>query len=118
MSEIVIRRSGGFYSVYGDDCYILFYLLGYKIVGDRVGFPISAYNKVVNTLEDNKISYTDKYNNKSNDYKRKNNYNKLLDLGKRKYSLNYRMDNIIEKMNLLNEEDIDNILSYIESYER
>lgn len=117
MNELILRKNGGFYSVYGDDCYILFYLLGYKIVGDRVGFPISAYNKVVNTLEDNKISYTDKYNNKSNDYKRKNNYNKLLDLGKRKYSLNYRIDNIIEKMNLLNEEDIDNILSYIESYE-
>lgn len=118
MNELILRKNGGFYSVYGDDCYILFYLLGYKIVGDRVSFPISAYNKVVNTLEDNKISYTDKYNNKSNDYKRKNNYNKLLDLGKRKYSLNYRIDNIIEKMNLLNEEDIDNILSYIESYER
>lgn len=118
MNELILRKNGGFYSVYGDDCYILFYLLGYKIVGDKVGFPISAYNKVVNTLEDNKISYTDKYNNKSNDYKRKNNYNKLLDLGKRKYSLNYRIDNIIEKMNLLNEEDIDNILSYIESYER
>ena len=117
MNELILRKNGGFYSVYGDDCYILFYLLGYKIVGDRVSFPISAYNTVVNTLEDNKISYTDKYNNKSNDYKRKNNYNKLLDLGKRKYSLNYRIDNIIEKMNLLNEEDIDNILSYIESYE-
>ena len=84
---------------------------------NRVGFPLSAYNKVVNTLEDNKISYTDKYNNKSSDYKRKNNYNKLLDLGKRKYSLNYRIEKIMEKMSTLGEKDIDNILDYIESYE-
>ena len=87
MNELILRKNGGFYSVYGDDCYILFYLLGYKIVGDKVGFPISAYNKVI-------------------------------ELGKNKCKLKYRIDNIIEKMNLLNEEDIDNILSYIESYER
>lgn len=70
MSEVILRKNGGFYSVNGDDCYIFYYLFNYKIVSDRVGFPLSAYNKVVNTLEDNKISYTDKYNNKSSDYKR------------------------------------------------
>ncbi len=117
MSEVILRKNGGFYSVNGDDCYIFYYLFNYKIVSDRVGFPLSAYNKVVNTLEDNKISYTDKYNNKSSDYKRKNNYNKLLDLGKRKYSLNYRIEKIMEKMSTLGEKDIDNILDYIESYE-
>ena len=117
MSEIIIRRSGGFYSVYGEDCYILHYLFNYKISGDRVGFPLSAYNKVINVLNDNKVSYIDKNNNVVCDFKRKNNYNKLLELGKRKYSLNYRIDNIIEKLNTFSESDIDNVLKYIESYE-
>jgi len=40
-----------------------------------------------------------------------------LDLGKRKYSLNYRIEKIMEKMSTLGEKDIDNILDYIESYE-
>ena len=69
-------------------------------MSDRVGFPLSAYNKVVNTLEDNKISYTDKYNNKSSDYKRKNNYNKLFDFLKdsEKYGrANYINKGLVEK---------------------
>ena len=117
MKEVVLRKSGGFYHVNSDDCYILYYLFNYKIVSDRVGFPISAYNKVNNILVDNKISYIYKYNGNSNDFKRKNNYNKLLDLGKRKYSLSYSVEKIIEKINTLNEKDIDNILDYIEKYE-
>ena len=48
MKEVVLRKSGGFYHVNSDDCYILYYLFNYKIVSDRVGFPISAYNKVIN----------------------------------------------------------------------
>ena len=32
-SKVVLRKNGGFYSVYGDDAYILYYLLNYKIFG-------------------------------------------------------------------------------------
>ena len=116
MNELILRKNGGFYSVYGDDCYILFYLLGYKIVGDKVGFPISAYNKVINILEENNINYRSDKN--AYNCRKKNRYNKVIELGKKKCKLKYRVDNIIEKMNLLNEEDIDKILNYIESYER
>lgn len=57
MDKILIRKSGGFYSVYDDDCYILNYFFGYKIKDDRVGFPITSINKIINILEDNHISY-------------------------------------------------------------
>ena len=116
MNELILRKNGGFYSVYGDDCYILSYLLGYKIVSDKVGFPISAYNKVINILEENNINY--KSDKNVYNCRKKNRYNKVIELGKKKCKLKYRIDNIIEKMNMLSEEDIDKILNYIESYER
>ena len=47
MKNIVeIFKYGGFYSVYNNDTYIFYYLFGYKIIDNRVGFPLSAYDKV------------------------------------------------------------------------
>lgn len=84
-SKVVLRKNGGFYSVYGDDAFILYYLLNYKIIGDKVGFPNSALNKVVNLLEDNHISY--EVDGNIYDFKNRNKYKKILDLGRRKCSL-------------------------------
>ena len=109
MSSIKFRKNGGFYSVYGDDTYILYYLFNYKIIDDRVGFPISAYNKVINTLEEKHISY-DEIN-----FKKRNKYNKYFELGKKKYSIDYRISCILDKINSLDECKINEILDYIES---
>ena len=57
MKKISLRKNGGFYCAYGNDCYILNYLFDYKITDDRVGFPTSAYEKVVKILEQNNINY-------------------------------------------------------------
>ena len=56
---IELRKSGKFYNCFGDDAIIIHHLMKYKIVPSKggVGFPESAYNKVINILEDNKISY-------------------------------------------------------------
>lgn len=113
-SNVVLRKNGGFYSVYGNDCYIFYYLFGYKIVDDRVGFPVSAYNKVINTLEENFISYEVVNGNLAN-YKKRNNYEKFVKLGKKKHSLDFRIKEIISKLDKLQEKDIDKILDYIES---
>lgn len=51
---VVFRKVGGFYHVFDGDSYILNYLFNYKIVGNRVGFPINSINKVINILEDKK----------------------------------------------------------------
>ena len=116
-SKVVLRKNVGFYCVYGDDAYILYYLLNYRIIGDKVGFPNSAFNKVVNLLEDNHISY--EVDGNVYDFKNRNKYKKILDLGKRKSSLDYRVNDIISKLDKLNEKDIDKILDYVESfYER
>lgn len=113
-SNVVFRKNGGFYSVYGDDCYILYYLFKYRIIDDRVGFPISAYNKVVNALNENLINH--EYNDDVVNYKKKNNYDKFVKLGKKKYNLDFRIKDIISKLDKLNEKDIDKILDYIEEF--
>lgn len=114
-SSVVIRKNGGFYSVYGNDCYILNYLFNYKIIDDKVGFPINSYNKVINMLDTNHVNYVISSNNVKVNYKKRNNYNKFFELGKKKYNLNYRINSIIEKINNLSEENIDELLDLIET---
>ena len=55
--SIVIRKSGGFYSVFDDDAIVVSYLTGYKVVNGKAGFPINSLDKVINLLEDNKVNY-------------------------------------------------------------
>ena len=56
---IVIRYDGGkFYNVYDEDAFILNLLFWYKVLDNKkTGFPESAKNKVINELEQRKISY-------------------------------------------------------------
>ncbi len=44
---IKIYRKGGFYHSYDDDSIIISFLCNYKIINNRVGFPINSINKVV-----------------------------------------------------------------------
>ena len=109
MSSIVFGKNGRFYSVYGDDSYILYYLFNYRIIDDRVGFPINSFNKVVNVLDSKCINY----DNVS--FKKRNKYNKYVELGKKKHSIDYRIKSILDKINSLSEDKIDDILMFIES---
>lgn len=54
MKQLEIRKIGNFYYVFDDDCYVLYNLFKYKIQNNKTGFPISALNKVINTLEEKK----------------------------------------------------------------
>lgn len=63
---LVIRKNkGNFCTIYGDDANIISSLFGYKILNNKVGFPESVLNKIINILEDNKISYMVIYIDKS-----------------------------------------------------
>lgn len=56
---IVIRFDGGkFYNVYDEDAFILNLLFWYKVLDNKKAeFPENAKNKVINELEQRKISY-------------------------------------------------------------
>lgn len=111
-NKIVFRKNGGFYCVYSEDAYILNFLFNYKIRDDKVGFPLSALDKVKNVLEEKFISY--ELDGNIIDFKNKNNYKKYYDLGKKRHSLDFRINEIINKLNSLDENKIDKILKYIE----
>lgn len=116
---VVIRKAGGFYSVFDDDAVIVSYLTGYKISGGRCGFPINSLDKVVNLLEDNKVNYVVRDNMKdikNSNYKKNNKYNKVLDKGKKKYDIDYRVSSIIDKINNLSYDRLCELLDNVEKY--
>lgn len=117
--SVVIRKAGGFYYAFDDDAIIINYLTGYKVSGDRCGFPLNSLSKVTNLLEDNSINYIvrekmDEVDRK--DFKKNNKYDKILDKGKKKFSINYRINNIMDKLNELSYDELDELLDVIEVY--
>lgn len=81
---ILYKNHGKFYQCRDMDAYIMNLLFGYKVLKDGLcGFPDNSLSKVLNTLEDAKISYqiieVDK-NPIIKDFDKLNNYPKYLDL--------------------------------------
>lgn len=112
--SVDLLKNGGFYSVFGDSCYIMLYLFGYKIIDNRVGFPKSVYDKVVNKLDELCINYNDPIEGVNKDFKKKNKYSEFVAKGKNKYSITTRINGIIDRLSNLSENELDSILSYIE----
>ncbi len=112
--SVVLVKNGGFYSCYGNDCYIMHYLFGYSISKDKVGFPLKSYDKVVNKFKELKINFIDKSGGISISYDNLNRYEEFVCKGMKKFKLNKRIDCIIEKLVSLDENKIENIINYIE----
>lgn len=118
-SSVVIRRNGGFYYAFDNDALVISYLTGYKVSSGRCGFPLNSLNKVTNLLEESKVNYIVKENMKeieSKNYKKNNKYNKVLDKGKKKYNIDYKINSIIEKLNNLSYDKLEELLEIIEEY--
>ncbi|MBQ8901844.1 MAG: hypothetical protein IJY87_02100 [Bacilli bacterium] len=117
---IELRKSGKFYNSFGDDAIILHYLMGYKIVAEKggVGFPETAFNKVINALEDEEISY--KIYEKDNiiaekDFKKLNCYKSILKKGISELSVEERFNKIEKRIRELNAKELDYVLEVIEN---
>lgn len=114
MNVVKIRKSGTFYQVFDDDSYILYYLFNYSIKNNKVGFPKSVLNKVINKLDDLKINYEVINENINNNFKNLNKYNKYRELGFNKYNKDIHYSNLIDKIKNIDEEKLDKILETIE----
>lgn len=113
--SIILRRTGSFYQVFDDDALIINYLFDYKIINHKCGFPVKTIDRVINTLEEKSINYIIKNEEEIvRDFKKKNNYNKYLEKSKIKYNINYRINVILEKINKMNTEELEKILTLIE----
>ena len=113
---VLLREIGKFVSVFDEDSIIISYLMGYKIVNSKVGFPSNVLVKVINKLEDNNINYLIKYkDNKEDkkDFNKNNNYKKILEKGKKVLELREMKDNITPKLEILEIEKVEKIVKYI-----
>ena len=118
-SNVVIRWTGGFYNVFDDDAIIISYLTGYKITSGRCGFPLNSLNKVTNLLEDNTINYIVRDNMEDIDnknYKKLNMYDKILEKGKKKFDIDYRVNDVMDRVRLLSYDRLCELLDVIEEY--
>lgn len=112
---VVIRKNNGkFCSAFNEDAYIIGYLCDYKVLENRkVGFPDSALTKVINKLEDEKISYQIIYLDKDpliKDYKKLNKYNLVKEKALHRLDYVNKVNMIIEKIKKMSEEEFSEFL--------
>lgn len=101
------------------DAYIMNLLFGYKVLKDGLcGFPDNSLAKVLNTLEDIKISYqiieVDK-NPVIKDFDKLNNYPKYLDLALKNLDKRKKLDYLIDNLNKCSNEKLELIIGLIEN---
>lgn len=103
---LVLIKSGSFYITFYDDALILNYLFNYKVINNKVGFPISNLDKVLSKLDNNNISYyiDDNYNNNPI-----NNYNNILYNAKTNYFNNTNLDLLIDEIKFVISLDPNNL---------
>ena len=116
---IIIKESGKFYRAHDIDALIINMLIGYQVTsGPKVGFPDTALSKVINRLEENKISYrviSKGQIEKEYNYKKFNQYSKFANIAKKTADLNNRLDLIVKKIKKADEEKIASIIDYLEN---
>lgn len=115
-NKMQIRKIGKFYNVFDDDCYILYYFFDYKIKQNRTGFPISAYNKVINKLEEQNVDYEILGEKIKSNFKKKNNYNKYLKKGREKYERELKKQELEKQLEKLSEKELKELYIMIEEY--
>jgi hypothetical protein len=118
------KNNGKFYDVYDMDAYILNNLFGYKVYENHkkkmAGFPETAFDKVVNKLDELKISYKINFTTSSNviikDYKKLNQYLKYYEDTKKSISIQDKIDCLILGIKKLNNIDFVELVKIIENY--
>lgn len=114
-NKVSMRKRGKFYASYDDDAYVLFALLGYKIVRNRVGFPVESIGKVTNTLEEKHVNYTviDGDEEVLNRKFSNNHYEGFLDKSKSSFEKTNEEKLLIDRIKKLDEEKVNLIIEFI-----
>lgn len=84
----------------------------------KCGFPDVSFNKVINALEDKKISYQVIYNDKNpliKDFKNKSRYNEFRIAAIKKQDIKTKMDLLVSKISSI--DDIDKLTMIMEKIE-
>ena len=113
----MIKESGKFYRAYDNDALIINVLIGYQVLpGLRIGFPDNALSKVLNRLEENKISYrviVKGQIEKEYSYKNLNQYDKYVILSRKTAMLNDRLEMLVKEIKRADRATLEKIIEYI-----
>lgn len=93
---LIFIKVGHFYQTFDEDGIILNYLFDYKIIGTRVGFPVSAFATVIQKLEHEKVSYFSEERSQLFD---DNHYRLVLGKGREILELKEKVGNISKYLN-------------------
>lgn len=114
------KNDGKFITCYNDDAYILHSIFGYKLVeegkNDKLGFPSTVIDKIIDKLDSLSINYEIYYKKElesSKDFKKKNNYQKYLDQGLLQVEIDKKVDLIKYKLSRLDLKDVNKELEKI-----
>ncbi len=100
--QIVLIKVGSFYVTYSCDAMLLQYLFAYQIKNDKLGFPITALEKVIANLQEKNISFYITDHEKENSYTAVDNtYPILLQLAQKNYYQKRSNDILLERIKLL-----------------
>ncbi|MDD2207996.1 MAG: hypothetical protein PHG03_00755 [Bacilli bacterium] len=112
---IIYKNNGKFYNVFDIDAYIFNILFNYKVINNKAGFPDNALNKIINTIENEKISYQIIYKDKDAEGKKFkfNTYSKYYNEAKNKILLNDKLNLINKKLMVASADDLERIIDII-----
>lgn len=114
------KNDGKFITCYNDDAYILYSIFGYKLVGegknDKLGFPSTVIDIIIDKLDSLSINYEIYYKKElesSKDFKKKNNYQKYLEQGLLQVEIDKKVDLIKYKLSRLDLKEVNKELEKI-----
>lgn len=122
-NTLVIVKEGAFYSTFRDDANILWNKFGYKHLDNKVSFGQIPYDKVINKLKENEISFC--IADKEREYFKFDGdpeiYNNYLIIANKAYDKQKKEDILVKKIREVfkkNSSSYEYILSYLESFDK
>lgn len=114
------KNDGKFITCYNEDAYILHSIFNYKLVGegknDKLGFPSTIIDKIIEKLEELAINYQIYYKKElevSKDFQENNTYQKYLNEGLLQVEIDKKVDLIKYKLNRLSLDEVNKQLENI-----
>ena len=110
VDSLILIKSGNFYVTFNDDAQIMNLLFKYKIVKNRVGFPLNIIDKIIVDLKIGELNYI--IFNSEDDIKtkkfKKNAYNEVLRESKKVDYRNSRKKLLFDRIEFLIDTDSKN----------
>ena len=109
--RIVLLLSGSFYVTYDMDACLFTYLLSYQVKNDKVGFPVSTLDRVVELLREKKISYLVVREGENIAYEEEDSqFFSVLEKAQKAYHNQLLWQALLDRIQILLEKDFDNYI--------